>query len=200
MLTMLSMASRLGSGFGRRSPIVSDAETGAFRMPKQVWAPSRFRNGNRRIVIAVSKTETLVRSRYLEEFHPIEENHLEPCSVGRWCSFIFKTGSQGKGKHGDGIDEGRFMETFNALETAKRRWQSCTISGSGNIAVVLKCRYHVVLCGFLLEAQALAGSKCCANCSHGIIEGKWHEIVELQPPARPATRMRGNFAAYMAAD
>jgi len=92
------------------------------------------------------------------------------------------------------------METFNALETAKRRWSHCTISGSGNFAVALNCCYHVVLCGFLLEAQALAGNKCCPNCSHNIVPGKWHEIVELQPPARPASRIRGNFAAFMEAD
>ena len=92
------------------------------------------------------------------------------------------------------------METFNALETAKRRWQHCTVSGCGPIAVILNCCYRVVLCSFLLEAQALAGNKCCDNCAHGIMEGRWHEIVELQPPVRPASKLRGNFAAFMAAD
>jgi hypothetical protein len=89
------------------------------------------------------------------------------------------------------------METFNSLETAKRRWQSCSISGSGNFALVLKCCYCVVLCNFLLEAQAQAANKCCPNCSHGIIEGRWHEIVELKPPAKPASKIRSNFAHFM---
>jgi hypothetical protein len=92
------------------------------------------------------------------------------------------------------------MQTFNALEMAKRRWNHCTVSGAGNIAVVLNCQYRVVLCSTPIEAQAIASTKCCPeNCAHGVLEGRWHEIVELKPPV-PRSRLRGNFAAFMEAD
>ena len=94
-------------------------------------------------------------------------------------------------------------ETLNTtLMMAKRRWPHCTSSGSGNIAVVLGCSYKVILVQTPLEAQALASQRCGDHCSHVISpEGRWHEIVTLTEAAKPsASRLRGNFAAFMAAD
>jgi hypothetical protein len=93
-------------------------------------------------------------------------------------------------------------ENFNTtLIMAKRRWPHCTTTGSGSIAVVLGCSYRVLLVQTPIEAQSLANGKCCDHCNHTIApDGKWHEIVELKEPAAPVSRMRGNFAAFMAAD
>jgi hypothetical protein len=93
------------------------------------------------------------------------------------------------------------MKTFNALEMAKRKWNHCTISGTGNIAVVLGCCYRVVLVEIPIQAQALANDRCSPNCSHTIApHGGWHQIHVLRPPEPHRPRLRGNFAAFMEQD
>lgn len=91
------------------------------------------------------------------------------------------------------------MTSFNALEMSKRRWPHCRIEGSGSLAVILACSYRVVLCTLPIEASAIVSKPCCENCAHGIMEGRWHTVEVLQPPAQPRTP-RNNFAAFMAAD
>ena len=74
-------------------------------------------------------------------------------------------------------------EIFNTHLVAQNRWPGHTISGTGNIAVILGCSYKVRLVQTPLEAKVIASQRCGDRCSHIIApDGNWHEIQELHVP------------------